>query len=312
MKKFKKLTGLFLCIIVLTAGCLTGCGGKSDITILTTALKTITSAKNFDMSMKMNGKVSASEEGESVSLDIDTGIKATWFADPFKMKYTATAKLFGQSSTYEGYVQKEGDQYVCYVKAGDEWAKSSMDDEGGAVMSKINSMKNQLSEDVSKYTRKDDIEENGKKYLTYEYTVTADSLKNALESLSSSLESQTEDERKEEEKAIDEIVKVIGDSKLTVLIDRETETIYQIRYPVADAVRRMADLLADDLWDDRGAKEEKEKEDAMKLDVSGMDLIISYTNVGSAADFEVPKEALEAEDISETVIDDDIDDECED
>lgn len=305
MKQLKRLTGLFLCI-VLAAGCLTGCGGKSDTTILTSSLKTMASAKNFDMSVQMSGKVSMSYEGESEDIEAGAEIKVTQFADPFKSKITATWNAYGVSKTTESYIQKEGDKFVCYVQyAGNEWAKSPMDDvDAASILSYIDSMKKQLTEDVSKYTQKDDIEENGKKYLSYEYTITADSLKNAMERLASSaMESEDEDERKEDEKVIDEIVKVIGDSKITILIDRETEMLYQIRYPAADVIKRMA--LLDD-------EDDKEKEEDEKLDVSGMDLIITYTNIGSAADFEVPKEALEAEDLSKAIIDDEIDDEDED
>lgn len=59
MKAVKKLVGLMLCF-ALTAGCLIGCGGTSanDEEILTSALKSMNEAANFDMTAKMTGKMS--------------------------------------------------------------------------------------------------------------------------------------------------------------------------------------------------------------------------------------------------------------
>ena len=50
------------------------------------------------------------------------------------------------------------------------------------------------------------------------------------------------------------------------------------------------------LYDEEANEEMKD----MKIEVTGMDAVITYSNMGSAADFEVPKEALEAkeEDLS--------------
>ena len=37
----------------------------------------------------------------------------------------------------------------------------------------------------------------------------------------------------------------------------------------------------------------------MNIETSDMNMKLSYSNINSAADFEIPKEALEAKDISE-------------
>lgn len=291
MKQLKKLAALFMCI-VLAAGCLTGCGGKSDETILTGSVKSINSAKNFDMAMKMSGKISMTVEGQSQDIEMSTEVKGTQFTDPLKAKLMTTVTTAGMSITTEGYIQKDGDQYVYYAKMGNEWTKMSLGDLD-AAMAKTNSMQKQLVEDVSKYTKKDDIEENGKKYLAYEYTVTGDSLKGMMDSLESSMGSLMGDTSGESADMIDEMIKSIGDVKMTVLIDRETEAIYQIRYPMADMLNKMMDSAMKSAASIGGEEAQKEIEN-MNIKVSGMDAVITYSNIGSAADFEVPKEALEA------------------
>lgn len=291
MKQLKKLAALVMCI-VLAAGCLTGCGGKTDETILTGSVKSINSAKNFDMAMKMSGKMSMTVAGQNQDIEMSTEVKSTQFMDPLKAKLMTTVTAAGTSITTEGYIQKDGDQYFYYVKMGNEWSKMSIGDLDAAI-AKTNSMQKQLVEDESKYTKKDDIEENGKKYLTYEYTVTGDSLKNIMDSAMSSMGSVMGNLDKDSEKMIDEMIKSIGDIKMTILIDRETEAIYQIRYPMGDMINKMLNSVMKSIASAGGEEAQKEMEN-MKIEVSNMDAVITYSNIGSAADFEIPKEALEA------------------
>lgn len=289
--------------IVLAVGCLTGCGGKSDETILTSSVKNINSVKNFDMSMKMDGKISVSVQGENQDIDMGMELKGTQFTDPLKAKYTTTVKTFGTSITTESYLQKEGDKFVSYTKAGNEWTKLSIDDLDKA-MDQVNSMQKQLVEDASKYVKKDDTEENGKKYLTYEYTVTGDSIKSMMDSLTSSMGSSMGDLGEDESKMIDDMIKSIGDIKMTILIDREAEVIYQIRCPMGDMINKMMDSVMKSAASLYGEEAQEELKD-MKMEVTGMDAVMTYSNMGSASDFEVPKEALEAkeEDLSASSVD---------
>lgn len=302
MKQVKRLTGLLMCI-VLAAGCLTGCGGKSDETILTSSVKNINSVKNFDMAMKMDGSIKMSMGGESQDIDMGLELKGTQFTDPLKAKYTTTVKTLGSTVSLESYIQKEGDNYVSYTKAEDEWSKVSIGDLD-AAMAQTYSMQKQLVEDASKYVKKDDIEENGKKYLTYEYTITGDSIKSMIDSLTSTMGSTMGNLGEDESKMLDDMIKSIGDIKMTILIDRETEAIYQIRYPMGDMLKKMMDSVMKSVASLYGEEANEEMKD-MKIDVTGMDAVITYSNMGSAADFEVPKEALEAkeEDLSAHSVD---------
>lgn len=302
MKQVKRLTGLLMCI-VLAATCLTGCGGKSDETILTSSVKNINSVKNFDMSMKMDGSIKMFMGEESQDIDMGLELKGTQFTDPLKAKYTTTVKTLGSTVSLESYIQKEGDKYVSYTKAEDEWSKVSIGDLD-AAMAQTYSMEKQLAEDASKYVKKDDIEENGKKYLTYEYTITGDSIKSMIDSLTSTMGSTMGNLGEDESKMLDDMIKSIGDIKMTILIDRETEAIYQIRYPMGDMLKKMMDSVMKSVASLYGEEANEEMQD-MKIDVTGMDAVITYSNMGSAADFEVPKEALEAkeEDLSAHSVD---------
>lgn len=296
MKQVKGLIGLLMCV-VLAAGCLTGCGGKSDATILTSSVKNINSAKNFDVTRKESGKIKGSMAGESIDIDIDEESKGTLFADPFKAKDKITTTTSGASQTLELYLQKEGDKVFCYTNLEERWVKYSVDEDTAMAIF----MQKLLPEEASKYTKKDDIEENGKKYLTYECPVAEDFIKNMIRSRTSSTESMMQDENEEKAKMVDDAIKSIGDIKMTILIDRETETIYQIRCPWGDILKKEMEFDMKSI-----AEEEQEELGSMEFDI---DAVITYSNVGTAADFEVPKEALEAEEVDLSDLSEDLEEE---
>ena len=199
--------------MALAAGCLTGCGGKSDETILTSSVKNINSLKSYDMSMKVDGSIKMTMGGQSQDTDMGLDLKGTQFTDPLKAKYMITVKTLGSTVNLESYLQKEGDKYVSYTKAEDEWSKVSIGDLD-AAMARTYSMQKQLVEDASKYVKKDDIEENGKKYLAYEYTITGDSIKSMVESMNSAMGSTMGDLGEDESKMLDDIINSIGDIKM--------------------------------------------------------------------------------------------------
>lgn len=309
MKQGKKLAGLMLCL-VLVIGCLSGCGGKSDETLLSSSVKTLNAAKNFDISSKMNGKMKVTMANVSQDVEMNVDMSGTQFIDPLKAKVTGSVSSAGTTISTETYVAKEGDKYVTYVKSGDEWSKISLGDLDQALAaSGMNSLQNQLGEDASKYVKKDDIEENGTKYLVYDYTVSGDAIKDVMKSLTASMGSVfgTDEEGDEVEKMINDMMKEIGDITMTILIDRENECIYQIRYSAAEMMNKMMQSLIKSIGEMalKEAGEEEEETSAalesylstMKIEVSNMDVVIEYSNIDSAADFEIPKEALEAEEV---------------
>lgn len=299
MKTVKKLVGLMLCF-ALTAGCFFGCGGTSvnDEEILTSALKSMNEASSFEMAAKMSGKMSVKMGGQSQEMDMSSEVKGTQFADPLKAKAVGTTKTAGTSVDTESYVQKEDDKYVVYVKAAGVWSKMVLGDLDQAISaSGMNSIEKQLKEDVSKYTKKDDRKIDDKDYLVYEYTVSGEEIKEMMAGVSSSLGSIMGGQSGDMEQLLNDMVKDIGDMKMTILFDRETKSIYQIEYSMTDMMNKMMKSVMESISKMAEGEEGADQLSDMSMEVSDMNMVITYSNIGSAAEFEIPKEALEAEEM---------------
>lgn len=299
--------------LVMVIGCLSGCGGKTDEALLAGSVKMLNEAKNFDFTSKTTGKMKVTIGSMSQDVDLTSEVKGTQFMEPFKAKMTANTTTAGTTITMDTYVAKENDKYTTYMKVNNEWSKMSLGDlEQAMATSGMSSLQEQLSEDVSKYVKKDDIEESNKKYLVYDYTVSGDEVKNMMKGVTSSMGSILGggEDGIDMEKIMNDMVKDIGDITMTILIDRESESIYQIRYSMAELMNKIMDSLMKSVAEvvkETAAKEGKGSESdvdvdamlaSMKFETSSMDMVLSYSNMGSAADFEIPKEALEAKEMS--------------
>lgn len=299
--------------LVMVIGCLSGCGGKTDEALLAGSVKMLNEAKNFDFTSKTTGKMKVTIGSMSQDVDLTSEVKGTQFMEPFKAKMTANTTTAGTTITTENYLTKENDKYTAYMKMNNEWSKITIGDlEQALATSGMSSLQEQLSEDVSKYVKKDDIEESDKKYLVYDYTVSGDEVKNMMKGVTSSMGSILGggEDGIDMEKIMNDMVKDIGDITMTILIDRESESIYQIRYSMAELMNKIMDSLMKSVAEvvkETAAKEGKGSESdvdvdamlaSMKFETSSMDMVLSYSNMGSAADFEIPKEALEAREMS--------------
>lgn len=308
----KRLAGVMMCL-VMVIGCLSGCGGKTDEALLAGSVKMLNEAKNFDFTSKTTGKMKVTIGSMSQDVDLTSEVKGTQFMEPFKAKMTANTTTAGTTITTENYLTKENDKYTAYMKMNNEWSKITIGDlEQALATSGMSSLQEQLSEDVSKYVKKDDIEESDKKYLVYDYTVSGDEVKNMMKGVTSSMGSILGggEDGIDMEKIMNDMVKDIGDITMTILIDRESESIYQIRYSMAELMNKIMDSLMKSVAEvvkETAAKEGKGSESdvdvdamlaSMKFETSSMDMVLSYSNMGSAADFEIPKEALEAKEMS--------------
>lgn len=310
MKKRTRVLGILMCL-VLAVGCLAGCGGqKSDEELLMASVSGVNSATSFDLEAKMSGKMSMAIGEESQDIDMSMDMKGTCFTDPYKVKVSATTTAMGQSATTESYMQKDGDNYYVYAKADDTWSKMKLGNlEAALQASGMNSVGNQLSADVSKYTKKEDVTENDKTYLAYDYEISGDDMKEMAQSVSSSLGSilGSAGDEGEMDEIINKMLGSIDKVTMTILVDREEETIYRVDYPMTDMMNKMITAMLDYIAVKAGEAEDDdtmgiaEALASMKMEVSDMNMTMYYKNVGSAADFEIPAEALEAEEVSSSL-----------
>lgn len=335
--------------LVMVLGCLAGCGGVSTGTgqkdgkevnsVLLHALQKANSAESLDMDVNMSGAMKvALYTDEFSTINMSADVKISMFENPTKMKYTTSVKDREDSETYTtiGYITKQNDEYVNYenhasslekARAGD-WQKSCYKDEEelgeqlGLFFYPID-----MDEDIEKYTKKEDIEEKGKKYQVYEYGMPFGKVL-GIDDLFG------DEEKKEMGEAFIDGLKALANKTvvLTLLVDPEKEELYQLRCQLGEFISELFEITSksvmedvkdvddeddkDDSIADDADKDEDENEDnsgsedaqAMKCDIA---YTVTYSNLNSASEFEIPEEALNAAD-KEDDSDDYDEDDCGD
>lgn len=302
MRKLKKILGLMMCS-VLAVGCLTGCGAKSDDEILMQAVTDVNSAKSYDIEATMAGKVSIKMEDETQEMDMNTVMTGTSFTDPYKVKASTTITVLGQTVKSDCYMQKEGDDYVVYVSDGTMWSKVKMSDQAEALQA-AGMESNQLGMDVSKYKKQEDRTQGDKTYLVYDYAISGDEIKEMAEGAMSSIGALFGGDDSETAEIVTKMIQSVGDVTLTVLVDKEEAAVYRVEYPMTEMMNSMMDVYMSYMADK--AKEEMEDDAmglgealaSMEINVPEMNMVMTYKNINSAADFEIPADALDAEEVS--------------
>lgn len=311
MKKMSKLLALMMCL-TLTVCSLAGCA-KSEKDVIKNSVSKINNAKNFEMESTMGGKMTISVAGTTQDVDMNMKMNATYFVDPMKVKSSATVTSAGVSTTTDSYMQKDGDNLVMYTKTADgDWNKVEMEN-AASLMQSSGDMSKQLSEDNTKYTKKDDQTENDKTYNVYEYTVNAKENQDMMEELMSSVTGSISSVMDEEElkDLVDTIISSMGDIKMTIWFDSEEENIYKITYSMTDMVNKVLEGLISKIKETAASSDSDDSVDLSsaladaKITVQDMNMTCVYKNVDSAADFEIPEEALNAQEVTSDLLDDD-------
>ena len=310
MKKMSKLLALVMCLTLAVCS-LAGCA-KSEKEVIKNSVSKINNAKNFEMESTMGGKMTISVAGTTQDVDMDMKMNATYFLDPMKVKTSATVTSAGVSTTTDSYMQKDGDDLVMYTKTADgDWSKVKMEN-AASLMQSSGDMSKQLSEDNTKYTKKDDQTENDKTYNVYEYTVSAKDNQDMMEELMSSLTGSIGSvmDEKEIKELLDTIISNMGDIKMTIWFDNEEENIYKITYSITDMMNKVLEGLMSKIKESAASSDSDDSvylssalADA-KITVKDMNMTCVYKNVDSAADFEIPEEALKAQELTSDLLDD--------
>lgn len=310
MKKMSKLLALVMCLTLAVCS-LAGCA-KSEKDVIKNSVSKINNAKNFQMESTMGGKMTISVAGTTQDVDMDMKMNATYFLDPMKVKTSATVTSAGVSTTTDSYMQKDGDDLVMYTKTADgDWSKVKMEN-AASLMQSSGDMSKQLSEDNTKYTKKGEMTENDKTYNVYEYTVSAKDNQDMMEELMSSLTGSIGSvmDEKEIKELLDTIISNMGDIKMTIWFDSEEENIYKITYSITDMMNKVLEGLMSKIKESAASSDSDDSVDLSsaladaKITVKDMNMTCVYKNVDSAADFEIPEEALKAQELTSDLLDD--------
>ncbi len=306
-KKISRVAGILLCLGLLTGG-LSGCG-KNDEDILQSGIATINEAKSYEMEGSYSGTMSL-KEGDTPATEVKMGTTLTEavFKEPLKAKLTSKTVVDPNEVTEAtSYIQKEGEQYAVYTNTYGTWSKVTLQDTTTA-MSEVGisaCMLQQLSEDMSRYTKKEDKNEGDKSYLVYEYTFSEEEIQQRITEMLRSWGSNGT--TGETQTIVANVAKSIPDLKATLILDRETKTLVRVEYPISElmtkTIRAMLDAMVGDT-SEAGEEDVTEGEEVIDLkealsqisiEVKDMVLVLTYKNIDQATDFEIPKEVLEAE-----------------
>ncbi len=307
-KRISRAVSVILCVGLLM-GSLTSCG-KSDEELLKAGIDAINGATSYEMTGSYTGTLSL-KEGDATATEVkmDTTLSEVVFQEPLRAKMTSKMEVEASEATeVTSYIQKDGDGYAVYTNTYGTWSKMTLQDSANAMAQAGIStcMLQQLSEDMSRYTKKDDKQEGDKSYLVYEYTFSAEEIQQRITEMLRSWGSNGV--TGETQTVVEEVAASFSNLTATLILDRETKSLVRVEYPISDlmtkTIRAMLDAMVSSASGEMVADRAEEGEEVVNLaealsqitiEAKDMVLVMTYKNLDNATDFEVPKEVLEAE-----------------
>lgn len=280
----KKITAVLMLFVMLFT--ISGCKSNEDIgSILQKALENSQNASSVTSTNKITFGMSMGEE----SIDFTSSMDITLLGDKAKIDTTID---FGDNEyglgpqTTQTYMANDGDKYYNYMNVGDTWYKEELD------MSEFEkSMKGYDSEayldaiiqneDNFSFTK---VEEDGKKLYKLEGILTGDSLNTMLSSANvlTDLESLGIDSS---------LFSNLGDLNIVVYLDRETKNFYKLQLDMTEMMQQLMQKTMDSIASESG----EAADDTDTINISKCTLDTVYTGFNNAEEFDIPKEALDAE-----------------
>ena len=164
MKKLTKRLAVMGMAAVMAATLLSGCGMKKATPDNLLQDMAANAEKTKSVLMNMKFEMNMADETDSVSISMDMDMEST--ADP-EASYGKGSVNLGMSGSSVGtememYTAKEGDQYVTYTLAKDEWTKDTAD--AGDVLGNVGSMTGNIADYADKFELEKSLADvNGKK-----------------------------------------------------------------------------------------------------------------------------------------------------
>ncbi len=278
----KKLLSILLVLVMIFS--VSGCEKKelSASDLLEKAYENCESVKNITAKQTM--QLSASAAGESINLNIDSDIVA--FSDPYKVKMEANmdmGELGSQAITM--YMAEEDGKYYTYTGASGMWMKQSMDK--AAFDEAMNSYDSkayleQLVDNTSTFTFNETTEDD-KEVYKLDGNITGESLKNMLKTANSM--SQLDSLGIDYTQAFDSI----SDLPVTIYIEKESGNLYKMSMDMSDFMKQVMSSMSDAAGTDESLNTD--------VAIDKCDMAITYTGYDNAENFDIPEEALNAEEI---------------
>lgn len=285
MKKLATLVLSLMLIISFTA-CSEGdmTKDKSAEEILEGAMTKATEWENYEMDIDSRMVMNIPIQGE---MEMNINGHGVAFIKPLKMHMTMTVEMeqLPEPQSIEQYLIQEGDTLTIYQQLEGQWYKQVMEGSGMEQLASVDPIESiQL---FMKHLKGAEIVEEGqineKDAVKIDATVSFDMYKELIagnQSLDMSLGLGTN---------VFDMLGEMGDLTYSIWVEKETLNVTRYEMDLTEAMNKMAEAM-------EGIEElPQEAVDAYKN--SKMEMTITITNHNQAADFEIPEEALNAEEI---------------
>jgi hypothetical protein len=289
---------------------LAGCGAsyKDAKSVLDKVNEATGEIKSSDIAMSANFAMTV--DGQEMVFDVNAD--ATSFADSLKSKVSMDVDVKLGSTKVgiedaEVYTAEEGDNLATYVgvdlsalgggvdagTTGKQWTKQLFSKEimeQSKAYSENEALKDIITE-ISDKMEMEEVEEDGKKLFKMTGKITSKNFTDILDAVG--LMDQIEQVMpvdEETQKQFDELVASFGEIPFIMYVDKESFQMTKVSVDASDSLKSMADKLMSLASETEGVAGTELKIDTFKMD-------FEYKSINQSKDFEIPQEALNAEDI---------------
>lgn len=277
----KKLIAVFLMLVMVLS--MASCGTKNALPtkpadIVKKAEENTNKAKSMELTGTINYDVTVSGQTYAGKLDMNMAM----FLEPFKVKMDMNLDMgaeLGGSQAISVYMIQEGDKYYTYTSAMGTWAKQELTDTKIIDSLKSAGKTSVLSESADKFTKVDSNDE----VTTLEYVLTADDAKKAVEASGALTELSGY--------GVDaSLFESMKDTKITMTVDNKTVTWKNVSVDLKETLQGVVDSLLSSMGALLGGD--------VQVTINTCNADIEYKNFDKAAEFELPEEAKNAQEIS--------------
>ncbi|MFA9423515.1 MAG: stalk domain-containing protein [Sedimentibacter sp.] len=266
--------------------------------------------KNYDANIAINMSMDIPDETGSVQkMDMKMNMLMTMFTNPMKAKISAdmVMNVMGQEMSQpvmNMYLTIDDNNYTTYVGVDDKkgaltWMKSTVDDEMFSKLMKYDEASMQANKELMEKYIKDVkyfgkyTDATGKTMLKMEYAMSTDIYKDMLGEYVEDMSASTN----EQEVMTGEMLKGLvngdlGDISIIVYIDETSGEIVRYEMDLGNMLSNIVDGMTSILGEI--------PEDQLEI-IKGIKatMVMDVLNINSATDFEIPEEALNAQEITE-------------
>lgn len=264
---------------------------------------------NYDMDAKIKMSMNVPDaQGNMQPFNMDMNMYMTLFMNPIKAKINLSMTMPGMENMpvqpiMNMYMTVDEEAITQYIGMADEtgelkWIKQTIkiDEKLSGLMKNDQEAMQKNKELVEKYTK--DVKyfgkyvQDGKTLLRLQYILSGDIYKEIFADFSEVMPEPASEEEAMAYEMIQNIGNIdIGDLSYIIYVDEATGEMVKMEIDLGDAVSSMASGMIEAMG---MPPETVEVLKSLKADMS-----VEFLNINSAKDFEIPKEALEAQDIYE-------------